>query len=285
MDDLDEDRPAPPRLVKVMTRRHGPITRVAHWVNVICLTVLLMSGLQILNAYPTLHWGKLGADADPYIARIEATGADGQPRGVLRIAHQTIDTTGLLGASRQDGERVARAFPSWATLPSGQDLATGRRWHFFFAWVFVINGLLYLATAFALGHFRRDLLPCPGELSPRHLWHEVLDHARLRFPKGEAALRYNSLQKLSYLAVIVLALPLMALTGLTMSPAINAAAPFLLDLFGGRQSARTIHFAVASLLVLFVVVHVVMVLLSGVWNNMRSMITGRYAITLEEVGK
>ncbi len=120
-------------------------------------------------------------------------------------------------------------------------------------------------------------------MSPRHLWREVVEHARLRFPKGEAARRYNSLQKLAYLSVVIVAAPLMVLTGLTMSPAIDAAAPLLLDLFGGRQSARTIHFAVANLLVLFVVVHVVMVLLSGVWNNVRSMITGRYAIAPEEV--
>jgi thiosulfate reductase cytochrome b subunit len=102
------------------------------------------------------------------------------------------------------------------------------------------------------------------------------------FPREEAAKRYNVLQKLSYLAVIALLLPLMVLTGLTMSPGMNAAAPFLLDVFGGRQSARTIHFITASLVVLFVVVHLVMVLLSGVWNNLRSMITGRYAIEESE---
>lgn len=283
MSDLGKQRPRPSRAAKVMTYRHNPVTRVTHWINLLCLTVLLLSGLQILNAYPTLHWGKLGADFDPYIARIEATGSDSHPGGVVRIGHNSFGTTGLLGSSRQNGEWVSRAFPAWMTLPSSLDLATGRRWHFFFAWLFVLNGLVYLAAAVALGHFTRDLLPSRAELSPRHLWREVTEHARLRFPEGEAARRYNSLQKLAYLSVIVVALPLMALTGVTMSPAMDAAAPLLLDIFGGRQSARTIHFAVANLLVLFVVVHVVMVMLSGVWNNMRSMITGRYAIRLEEV--
>ena len=70
----------------------------------------------------------------------------------------------------------------------------------------------------------------------------------------------------------------MLLTGLAMSPGMDAAFPVLLDMFGGRQSARTIHFISASFIVIFVVVHLVMVLISGVWNNLRSMITGRYVI-------
>jgi thiosulfate reductase cytochrome b subunit len=267
---------------RVLTYRHGVVTRLTHWINVLCLTVLLLSGLQILNAYPTLHWGLIGADADQYLARIEAVGDGERQRGLLRLGSHGIDTTGWLGVSRMNGESVTRGFPSWMTLPSGADLATGRRWHFFFAWLFVTNGFVYLATGLALGHFRRDLLPSRGQLRPHHLLHEVVDHMRLRFPRGEAARRYNALQKLTYLTVIVVLLPTMLLTGLTMSPGIDAAAPFLLDLFGGRASARTLHFATASLIVLFVVVHVAMVVLSGPFNNMRSMITGRYAIVPED---
>jgi thiosulfate reductase cytochrome b subunit len=124
-------------------------------------------------------------------------------------------------------------------------------------------------------------LPTPDELAPAHLAQEIVDHARLRFPKGEKARRYNALQKLTYLLVIFVALPLMIATGLTMSPGFDAFAPWLIDLFGGRQSARTLHFITASSLVAFVVVHVAMVLVSGVFNNMRSMITGRYAIQTE----
>lgn len=225
----------------VLVHRHAAIVRITHWVNAICLGFLLPSGLQIFNAWPSLYWGQYGADADP---------------ALLSIA----------------------GFPTWLTLPSFQDLAAGRRWHLFFAWVFVINGLVYLAYSLWSGHLRRDLVPRNAELAPRHLWREIVDHARLRFPKGEEARRYNVLQKLSYAGVALVLLPLMVLTGLTMSPGMNAAAPFLLDLFGGRQSARTIHFISAALVVLFVLVHLAMVLLSGVWNNLRSMITGRYAI-------
>jgi thiosulfate reductase cytochrome b subunit len=118
-------------------------------------------------------------------------------------------------------------------------------------------------------------------LKPANLGHEIVDHARLRFPKGEKARNYNALQKLTYLLVIFLALPMMIATGLTMSPGFDAVAPWLLDVFGGRQSARTLHFIAATALVAFVVVHVAMVIASGLFNNMRSMITGRYAIEAE----
>src|SRR5262249_19800044 len=113
-----------------------------------------------------------------------------------------------------------------------------------------------------------------------HLWAETVAHARLRFARGEAATHYNVLQKLSYLVVIFVLLPMMVLTGLTMSPGLDATFPFLPEMFGGRPSARTLHFITASLLVAFVLVHLVMVLVSGVWNNLRSMITGRYAIVV-----
>jgi thiosulfate reductase cytochrome b subunit len=272
------------KLVKktVLVRRHTVVTRITHWINAICLGFLLLSGLQIFNAWPSLYWGQYGADGDSSFLSIGASRDQGQLhgqlRGYLRIGDATVPTTGVLGVSRVDGQPTERAFPAWLTLPSFQDLAAGRRWHFFFAWGFAINGAIYLLFSLFSGHLRRDLVPGRRELAPRHLWHEILAHARLRFPKGEEARRYNVLQKLSYFGVAVILLPLMVLTGLTMSPGMNAVAPFLLDLFGGRQSARAIHFITASLVVLFVLVHLAMVFLSGVWNNLRSMVTGRYAI-------
>ncbi len=262
----------------IFIRRHSVVTRLTHWLNVLCLSFLLLSGLQIFNAHPELYWGHYGANGDPAVLTIGSDDRAGTPSGFLRVAGLQIPATGVLGVSNVDGEPTARAFPSWATIPSFQDLAAGRRWHFFFAWLFVINGILYLGFSLLSGHFRRDLVPKVHELSPRHLGREVLDHARLRFPEGEEARHYNALQKLTYLAVIVVLLPLMVLTGLTMSPGVDAALPSLVDVFGGRQSARTIHFITASALVIFVIVHVAMVILSGTWNNIRSMITGRYAI-------
>lgn len=148
--------------------------------------------------------------------------------------------------------------------------------------MFVINGFVYVLYGLIGRHFRRDLAPTAEDVSPKNLWHEIKDHARLRFPKGEKAKRYNALQKLTYILVIFVLLPLMIGSGLTMSPAMDAGYPLLLDIFGGRQSARGIHFITAWALVAFVIVHVAMVILSGLWNNMRSMVTGRYAIATEE---
>lgn len=275
-----DTRDAPPR--KILIHRHSLAVRLTHWVNVLCLTFLLLSGLQIFMAHPALYWGQYGANNDPSVLSIGAEQDGDGMRGVTRVGGLAFTTTGVLGVSDVDGVQRARTFPDWLTLPSYRDLAAGRRWHFFFAWLLVINGLVYLLYGLFAGHFRRDLLPEGRELTPSHLGHEIADHARLRFPKGEAARRYNSLQKLAYLGVIFVLLPLMVATGLTMSPGMDAALPWLVDVFGGRQSARTLHFVAATLLVAFVVVHLAMVVLSGPFNNLRSMITGRYAITPED---
>jgi thiosulfate reductase cytochrome b subunit len=254
-------------------RRHAAPVRVTHWINVICFTLLLMSGLQIFNAHPALYVGERSDFDHPAMsiqAHLSANGLVGQ----TVIFGHSFDTTGVLGTSTEDRQISSRAFPSWITIPSNQDLATGRRWHFFFAWLLVLNGLVYFAWGCISRHFGRNLLPSRVELS--HIGREVLEHLRLRFPRGDAATRYNVLQQLAYLLVVFVLFPLMILTGLTMSPAIDSAVPQLLTLFGGRQTARLIHFVAASSLALFAIAHLAMVLVSGVLNNLRSMITGWY---------
>jgi thiosulfate reductase cytochrome b subunit len=261
--------------------RHAVVVRVTHWINVLCLTLLLMSGLQIFNYHPALYWGNYGYRGVPSVVSIdsEINPQNGESVGVTRIAGLSFVTTGVLGVS-YDSERgmVRRAFPAWLTLPSEPGLALARDWHFLMAWLFVVNGAVYLLFGVLNGHFRRDLAPAADQLRLRHILADVWDHVRLRVPRGESARRYNVLQKLAYLTVVFLLLPIMVLSGLTMSPAVTAAVPSLFDLFGGRQSARTIHFLVANLLVLFVLVHVVEAFLAGIVNGMRSMITGRYVI-------
>lgn len=277
---LDAPAPAKPREV---IYRHALATRLTHWLNVVCITLLLASGMQIFNAHPALYWGAKGADADRPAFEIAARGLDtARPFGEVRAGALAIRTTGVLGLSREKGEPAARAFPAWLTVPSFRDLASGRRWHFFWAWVFVANGVVYLGIGFARRHIQRDLLPTRAELKPAHILHDIVQHARLNFPRGEAAKRYNILQKLAYLGTIFGLLPMMLLTGLTMSPGFDAAAPWLIDLFGGRQSARTLHFISASLIVGFIAVHLLMVLLAGPINEVRSMITGRYEIKPDE---
>ena len=257
-----------------MIKRHSLVVRITHWTNVLSLWLLLMSGLQIFNAHPRLYWGQDSAFDRPWLSM----GAVSGPRGVTMVGGQTFDTTGVFGLSHTNGQLVAQGFPSAVTLPTQRNLAIGRRWHFFFAWLFAINGLIYLATNLINGHLRRDLTPHRDQITPRAIWHDIVEHLQLKFPLGEEARRYNVIQKLTYLSVILILLPAVALTGMTMSPGLDATFPLLLDLFGGRQSARSIHFICANLIVLFVLVHVILVILSGFWNNIRSMITGRYAI-------
>lgn len=270
-----------PDHVEVVRRRwifrHPLVIRLAHWINAVCLLVLLMSGLQIFNAHPALYWGQASTFDDPLLAILDEAPDAGEPRGVTTVLGRSFDTTGVLGLSTgANGLPAERAFPPWATLPSGQDLATGRRWHYLFAWAFVINGLIYLAYGVGSGQLWTRVIPSGDQV--RHIGGAIWEHLTLRFPRGDAARRYNVIQKLSYLAVILVLLPAQLLSGLAMSPAMDAALPILVDLFGGRQSARTVHFVAAGLLVLFAVVHVVIVLLSGFWNNMRGMLTGWFVI-------
>ena len=256
--------------------RHPILIRLCHWINVVALTILLMSGLQIFNAHPALYWGKISTFDKPW-ASIGADEDADPAKGVTMVAGHSFNTTGVLGVSTSaSGDTDQRGFPHWITLPGEQDLATGRRWHFLFAWIFVINGLLYLGYGLVSGQFRARYIPTGQQV--RHIWESVKEHILLRFPEGEEAKRYNVIQKFTYLIVVLGLLPLQVLAGLAMSPGMDSTAPWLLTLFGGRQSARTIHFIIADLLVLFVLVHVVLVIVSGLWNNMRGMITGWFVI-------
>jgi thiosulfate reductase cytochrome b subunit len=256
--------------------------RITHWINLVVISLLLMSGLQIFNAHPRLYWGQYGADFDRPVLELSARGGADRPIGVTTIGGRSFITTGWLGVSAgRGGAPSIQGFPGWITLPSWRDLATGRRWHFFLAWIFVLNGLIYGLAGLINGHFRRDLAPSRAQLKPSHILSDIWDHVRLRHPVGEAAKSYNVLQKFAYLAVVFLLLPAMLLTGLTMSPGVDAAAPWLLSLFGGRQSARTVHFISANLIVLFVLVHVIEVFIAGAFNEIGSMITGRYVIRTE----
>jgi thiosulfate reductase cytochrome b subunit len=245
--------------------------RLWHWLNALAVFVMLMSGLMIFNAHPHLYWGRFGANPDH-------SWLDILP-GHLRVGPLLIPTPGLLGVVPPGGRFVA--FPPLVTIPSHYDLAGARQWHFAFAWLLVAPGLLFGLWGLAARHFSRDLAPAARELRPRHIWHDIRDHARLRFPTGAAARRYNILQKLAYCGVLFVVLPGAVLTGLAMSPAMDAAWPWLLALLGGRQSARSIHFLFAMALALFILIHLLMVLLAGPFNEIRSMITGRYRLPRE----
>ncbi len=258
--------------------RHRLPVRVTHWVNALCILFLLGSGLNIFDAHPRLYWGMYGADADKPFFSIGAEDASDGPRGYAKLEHWRIDATGVLGWSKSYGQYQARAWPDWITIPSFQDLADARRWHFLFAWLLAINGAVYLTWSVASRHLQRDIVPTAADI--RAVPSSIVEHVKLKHPAGAAAKRYNPLQRLAYLGVILL-IALMVLTGLTMSPGFDAVCPWLLDLFGGRQSARSIHFIGASLIVLFVLVHLIEVVLAGAINEVRSMLTGRYVVPEE----
>lgn len=257
--------------------RHTWPVRIGHWLNVVCLCILIMSGLQIFNAHPALYWGERSDRDHPLLSIRAARTDDGEMKGVTTILGRQFDTSGILGYSNQS----VRAFPRWATIPSAKWLAMGRQWHLFFAWVFVINGLLYAGYSFASRHLYKDLLPNRQDL--RGIGQAVKDHVLLHHPKGDEAKRYNVLQKLAYLGVLFGLAPLIILTGLTMSPTIDTAFPSLLTIFGGRQAARTIHFIACFSFVGFILVHVGQVILTGLFNNIRSMVTGWFEVRHEGV--
>ncbi len=227
-----------------LVRRHRLSTRLWHWLSAVTVFVMLMSGMMIFNAHPRLYWGQYGANFDAAWLELPQ-------------------------------------FPGWATIPSTYDLAGARRWHLAFAWVLGSSLVGYLIWSLLNGHLRRDIVPRGRELRPSHLWQDIKNHAQLRFPTGEEALHYNTLQKLSYFAVLGVLLPLLILSGLAMSPAMDAAWPWLLDLFMGRQSARSVHFICAALIAGFIAIHLAAVLLSGPVNEIRSMITGRFRLPPE----
>jgi thiosulfate reductase cytochrome b subunit len=261
--------------------RHTLPVRVMHWINVVALTIMFMSGLQIFNAHAELNWGKSSYDGTPPVLTISSrVDAQGKVSGYTRVLGHEFDTTGVLGASKAaNGRTVRAAFPSWLTIPDNKWLSMARSWHLFFAWIFLLNGLAFVLHALISRHLARDLVPTSADI--QGIGTSIKDHLMFRHPAGEAAKRYNVLQKFTYLIVIFVLLPLIILMGFAMSPWLDSLFAGWVDLFGGRQSARTIHFVVAWLLVAFVLIHVFEVIITGLWNNLRSMITGQYRVTKE----
>ncbi len=233
---------APPEIAPgTRIRRHAIGTRVWHWVNAVAIFVLLGSGLGISNAHPRLYWGRYGANFDAAWLQL--------PR-----------------------------FPAWITIPASYNLAISRRWHLFFALVLGFGLLAYMLWSLANRHFARDLRLQRRELTAGHVLADLKAHWNLRFHDPERPRDYNLFQKLSYILVLFVALPLVILTGIALSPAMNAGFPWVLDLLGGRQSARSIHFLCATGIALFTIVHLALVILAGPVNEVRSMITGWWRV-------
>ena len=262
---------APPAKARPLIYRQFAWTRITHWIWAVSLFFLLLTGLQIFNAHPALYIGdQSGFEFDNYVLAISQQRVGEEWRGYTDILGLKFDTDGVLGRSGPAAQPQYVAFPGWATIPSYHDLATGRVIHFFFAWLLVGTLIAWLIASIVNGHFR-DLVPTLADI--RRLPRDIADHARLKFHHTK---EYNTLQKLTYAIVLFVFFPLMILTGIAMSPGGDALLPWLPELLGGRQTARTIHFLVMSLLVAFFVIHIVMILAAGPINELRSIITGWY---------
>lgn len=254
--------------------RHGLPMRITHWLNALCLFLLLMSGLQIFNAHPHLYWGSASDFDSPWLSMGAHRDDEGDLVGHTRVFGWEFNTTGVLGLSEDaDGDPAVRGFPSWATVPGGRWLAMGRDWHFFFGWFLVFNASVFFIWALASGHLRQLI---PSRQDWRSFGRSVVDHIKLKHPTGEEAIRYNILQKLAYLITIFGLGALIVITGLCMSPRMDTVMEPVLQVLGGRQSARSIHFLVATAFVLFIVIHLFEVIVTGPINNLRSMITGYF---------
>jgi thiosulfate reductase cytochrome b subunit len=261
--------------------RHPWPVRIWHWANAAAVAVLLLSGLLIFDIHPRLYWGEDGHEGMPAFVSLTSPNPDAQaPRMRLQIGARQWDVTGVLGSvlDAGDGVKYVLAFPA----PADWQFGATRAWHFAFAWILAASFLLYGIYLLASGRIAKSLLPRRADLTWSNARRELWDHLRLRRARGESARHYNLLQKLSYLVVIVVLIPAIVVSGLTLSNAVTAVFPELFRLFGGRQSARTVHFLAATLLVLFVLIHVAQVFVGGFSRLMRSMITGRYVIDRED---
>jgi thiosulfate reductase cytochrome b subunit len=243
---------------------HARWVRISHWIVTLSFLTLSFTGVVILMAHPRLYWGEVGNDLTP--ALIELPISRNHRHGGWE------NTTPFF-----QGSAASPASASPVTANRTYDIFNkngwGRSLHFLAAWFLVLTGAVYLLEGLFTGHFRRHIVPRPKELGSQ-LWRDVLDHARLRIRAATGGPHYGLLQKCTYFGVVFLALPLIVVSGLAMSPAVTAAYPFLLSVFGGFQSARTIHFFAFVLLMLFLFVHVVMIVISGFKRQMRAMTLG-----------
>jgi len=250
--------------------RYSVVTRASHWLWALAFAVLVSSGLQIFNASPNLD----ASDKSNPARRVLAIGSPADGVGTTTIFGHAFTTTGVLGWTDDGmGGRGPHAFPAWITIPGFQDLADGRRWHLFFAWIASLCWLAWVIATAWRGTLRKMILR-PSDL-PK-LWPMQAYYLKLRKeppPHGT----YNPLQKAAYTTVLLVLAPLAVLTGLALSPGIDAIANPRTWLLGGRQFARLWHFASMIALLGFFAIHTFQVATQGVVNQMRSMITGWYS--------
>jgi len=232
------------------TSRHSALVRVTHWITALSFLALLVSGAEILISHPRFYWGETGNDLTPTLFKLPIP------------ASRSLVPTGY-----------------GYVLPDQNGWS--RYLHFQSAWIVVLTGLLYVIAGLFTGHFRNSLLPRRADLSWRAFSSAIASRLRFERSSESEVWSYNLLQRLAYLFVIFVLFPLVIWTGLAMSPAFVSAVPAAVNVLGGQQSARTLHFFVSLALVVFLLVHILMVWLAGFRSRMRAMITGRAAAPME----
>ena len=238
---------------------HARWVRASHWILTASVFTLAFTGVAILMVHPRLYWGETGNDLTPAFLELPIS--------------RNYKHTGW-EPSKPFFDNAAGPVSASRTFVIFNQNGWGRSLHFLAAWCLVIPGVLYLLAGISGRHFRSHILPGIREFTPAAIFRDVVNHLRLRIPPATGGPTYGIQQKLAYSFIIFLAVPLVVLTGLTMSTAITASFPFLLRLFGGFQSARTIHFVAFIAIMLFVLVHIVMVIRSGFRRQIRGMTWG-----------
>jgi thiosulfate reductase cytochrome b subunit len=257
-----EDGPDAPALAAIhilAAAGHRRWVKITHWIMAVSVLTLAVSGFVILMAHPRLYWGYVGNDLTPALIELPISrnyhhGGWGQGAPFFAAANSPVSANRTYDILNQN---------SW-----------GRSLHFLAAWFFVVTGAVYSVAGIVTGHFRRHLVPAARELAPRRLWRDFIGHLRLQIPPAKGGPPYGLLQKCTYCGVMFFVLPMIVVTGLAMSPTVTAAYPFLSGIFGGSQSARTIHFFLFAALILFLIVHVGMVILSGFKRQITAMTFG-----------
>ncbi len=261
--------------------RHPLPVRLWHWANALAISVLLLTGLLIFDIHPHLYWGESGQEGMGAFFSLTGTHLDSSvPQTRLQIGPWQWNVTGWLGTVIDDG--FGGRYLLVAGAPEDWQFGATRGWHFAFAWLLGLSLPLYGLYLLFSGRLRRTLLPTRRDWAMREIAHELWRHLCLRRARGEMSRHYNFLQKISYLVVVGVLMPALILSGLTMSNVVTATFPDLFTLFGGRQSARSVHFIAAMLLALFIVVHIFQVFVGGFLNLTRSMVTGRFVVDGEK---
>jgi len=235
------------------TPRHAALVRVTHWITAVSFFALFITGTAIVFSHPRFYWGEVGNVTTRPLFTVP-----------IPSSRDTVPTIYGFNLPDQNG---------WS-----------RYLHFQAAWAVVLTGVMYVMASLWNGHFRNNLFPARGERTWRAYWEVIARYLRRAPPEETEAYSYNVIQRTAYLTVIFVLFPLVIWTGLAMSPAIDSAFPGIVTTLGGRQSARTLHFFVSAILVLFVAVHLTMIVLAGFKSRVRAMISGRIAAHEERAG-